>query len=118
VAERSEREKMLAGELYDASDQQLAAARLRARQLTRRYNQSREDEGDLSLFEGLHNRKTEGECLAGTRLGDTNEVPSIQGNRDRLQLYRSRNCKAKPVNFLNSAWRKVEGSKTLHGFCC
>jgi len=47
VAERSEREKMLAGELYDASDQQLAAARLRARQLTRRYNQSREDEGDL-----------------------------------------------------------------------
>jgi len=47
VAERSEREKMLAGELYDASDPQLAAARLRARQLTRRYNQSREDEGDL-----------------------------------------------------------------------
>lgn len=44
---RSEREKMLAGELYDASDPQLAAARLRARQLTRRYNQSREDEGDL-----------------------------------------------------------------------
>jgi maltose O-acetyltransferase len=38
---------MLAGELYDASDPQLAAARLRARQLTRRYNQSREDEGDL-----------------------------------------------------------------------
>jgi maltose O-acetyltransferase len=47
VTERSEREKMLAGELYDASDPQLSAMRLRARQLTRRYNQSREDEGDL-----------------------------------------------------------------------
>lgn len=47
MTEQSEREKMLAGELYDASDPQLAAARLRARQLTRRYNQSREDEGDL-----------------------------------------------------------------------
>ncbi len=49
MAERSEREKMLAGELYDASDPQLAVARLRARQLTWRYNQSREDEGDLRV---------------------------------------------------------------------
>jgi maltose O-acetyltransferase len=49
VTERSEREKMLAGELYIAMDPELAAARMRARQLTRRYNQSREDEGDLRL---------------------------------------------------------------------
>ena len=44
MAERTEREKMLAGELYDAADPQLMAARLRARQLTRQYNQSHEDE--------------------------------------------------------------------------
>ena len=46
-AERSEREKMLAGDLYDAADPQLTAARLRARQLTRQYNQSRENEAEL-----------------------------------------------------------------------
>lgn len=47
MAERSEREKMLAGELYDASDAELTALRLRARQITRQYNQSREDEDDM-----------------------------------------------------------------------
>ena len=47
MTERSEREKMLAGELYDASDPMLTAIRLCARQLTRRYNQSREDEREL-----------------------------------------------------------------------
>ena len=47
MTERSEREKMLAGELYDAADPELAALRLRARQLTRQYNQTREDEDDL-----------------------------------------------------------------------
>lgn len=47
MADRSEREKMLAGELYDASDAELVAARLRARALTRRYNESREDERPL-----------------------------------------------------------------------
>lgn len=47
MTERTEREKMLAGELYVASDAELRALRLRARQLTRQYNQSREDEGDL-----------------------------------------------------------------------
>jgi maltose O-acetyltransferase len=34
----SERDKMLAGALYDASDPDLAAARIRARRLTQRYN--------------------------------------------------------------------------------
>ena len=38
---------MLAGELYDAADPRLTAARLRARHLTRQYNQSREDEEEL-----------------------------------------------------------------------
>lgn len=47
MAERSEREKMLAGELYDAGDPELSALRRRARQLIRRYNQSDEDEADL-----------------------------------------------------------------------
>ena len=47
MAERTEQEKMLAGELYDASDPDLTATRLRARQLTRQYNQSREDEDAL-----------------------------------------------------------------------
>ncbi len=46
MAERTEREKMLAGELYKAWDPELEEARLRARALTRRYNQSREDEGE------------------------------------------------------------------------
>lgn len=36
----SEKEKMLRGELYDASDKQLASERLSARQLCREYNQS------------------------------------------------------------------------------
>lgn len=39
---RSERDKMLAGELYLASDPELVALRLRARALTRRYNQTLE----------------------------------------------------------------------------
>ena len=55
MTERSEREKMLAGELYDAADPELAALRLRARQLTRQYNLTREDETDLreSLLRAL-----------------------------------------------------------------
>lgn len=41
---RTEREKMLAGEMYDASDAQLVADRLRARRLTRLFNNTHEDE--------------------------------------------------------------------------
>jgi maltose O-acetyltransferase len=38
VTELTQRERMLAGELYRASDPELVAARLRARELTQRYN--------------------------------------------------------------------------------
>jgi maltose O-acetyltransferase len=38
VTELTQRERMLAGELYLASDSELVAARLRARELTQRYN--------------------------------------------------------------------------------
>lgn len=44
---RSEREKMLAGELYDASDPELTALRNRARRLTARLNASTADDGPL-----------------------------------------------------------------------
>uniref|UniRef100_A0A7S4HVL1 Maltose/galactoside acetyltransferase domain-containing protein n=1 Tax=Vannella robusta TaxID=1487602 RepID=A0A7S4HVL1_9EUKA len=42
----SEFSKMIAGELYDASDPQLCEMRLTARRLTREYNNSREDESE------------------------------------------------------------------------
>ncbi len=42
----SEKEKMLNGELYDADDPQLAAERVRARDLTRRYNRTAADDAD------------------------------------------------------------------------
>lgn len=41
---RTEKEKMLAGELYVAADPELTAGRVRARKLLRAYNQSTEDE--------------------------------------------------------------------------
>lgn len=40
----SEREKMLSGELYDASDSRLVAERERARELARKYNRTTEDD--------------------------------------------------------------------------
>ncbi len=43
---RSEKEKMLAGELYDPLDQQLKDARLQARLLIKAFNDTREDEVD------------------------------------------------------------------------
>ena len=42
----TEREKMLAGELYRAADPELVAMRLRARQLTFDFNHSRPEEGE------------------------------------------------------------------------
>jgi maltose O-acetyltransferase len=44
--DRSEREKMLAGELYDPLDPELAAARVRARDLCRALNDTREAQRD------------------------------------------------------------------------
>ncbi|WP_055108986.1 maltose acetyltransferase domain-containing protein [Paenibacillus ihumii] len=41
---RTEREKMVAGEMYDASDRQLVEDRARARRLTRLFNETHEDE--------------------------------------------------------------------------
>lgn len=45
----SEKEKMLAGELYNAMDSDLVRERVTARSLTRRYNTSLETEGELRL---------------------------------------------------------------------
>ena len=47
---RSEREKMLAGELYDALDAELVAARNRARDLWQMLNASREGDQELRRF--------------------------------------------------------------------
>ena len=49
MSERTEKEKSLAGELYLASDPELAAERKRARRLTRLYNQTTEEEEDKRL---------------------------------------------------------------------
>ena len=43
---KTEREKMLAGELYKAWDEELVALRNRARRLTRAFNQSTEEQGE------------------------------------------------------------------------
>ena len=43
---KTEREKMLAGELYNAGDAKLCAARARARQLCRAFNATPEEEGE------------------------------------------------------------------------
>lgn len=44
MGEKTERERMLSGELYLASDPELAAARRKARRLTRAYNATTEEE--------------------------------------------------------------------------
>jgi maltose O-acetyltransferase len=49
MGDRSEKSKMLAGELYLASDPELMRERANARQRCRRYNASSEDEPDLRL---------------------------------------------------------------------
>lgn len=43
----TEKEKMLAGKIYDASDEELAAMRLKAHKLSARYNNVFEDEEDI-----------------------------------------------------------------------
>ena len=44
---QTERQKMLAGELYNASDPELSGMRARARQMTRAYNSTTESERDV-----------------------------------------------------------------------
>jgi len=46
MAQMTERDKMLAGELYRPADPELTAIRMAARRLTRLYNATREDETD------------------------------------------------------------------------
>lgn len=46
---RTEREKMIAGELYIASDPELVELRKRARRLMRAFNQATEDENELRV---------------------------------------------------------------------
>lgn len=46
---KTEKQKMLAGELYLATDEELIAERQRARSLTRIYNSTREDEPSKRL---------------------------------------------------------------------
>ena len=43
----TEREKMLRGELYDSSDNELEQLRLHARKLARRYNLTDEDQQEI-----------------------------------------------------------------------
>ena len=43
----TEREKMLSGELYDSSDNELEQLRLHARKLARRYNLTDEDQQEV-----------------------------------------------------------------------
>jgi maltose O-acetyltransferase len=49
ATERTEREKMLAGELYDAADPALTEERRRARRLTRLYNATTEEEPERRM---------------------------------------------------------------------
>ena len=43
LAEMTEREKMISGELYDPTDKELEQLRLKARKLSRKYNLMDED---------------------------------------------------------------------------
>ena len=62
----SEKEKMLAGELYDPSDEELTGMRIEARKLARRYNQTDEDEPEKQ------------QELLCELLPNTAEIPSLQ----------------------------------------
>ena len=59
---KSEKEKMLAGELYFAGDQELTNERLKARELMKKYNSCPEDKAEklksiLKEFEGVNHGK-------------------------------------------------------------
>lgn len=62
----SEKEKMIAGNLYDPSDEELNRLRIKARKLARRYNQTDEDEPEKQM-ELLH-----------ALLPNTAEIPGLQ----------------------------------------
>jgi maltose O-acetyltransferase len=60
MAEKTEREKMLSGELYDARDPELATARRRARNLYRRFNASDNEDEQLAIMQDLLGKAGEG----------------------------------------------------------
>ena len=62
----SEKEKMLAGKLYDPSDEELTRLRIKARKLARRYNQTDEDEPEKQRE------------LLRELLPNTAEIPDLQ----------------------------------------
>nr|AHF24363.1 maltose O-acetyltransferase [uncultured bacterium Contig575] len=64
--EMTEKEKMLAGQLYDPSDAELTALRVKARKLARCYNQTDEDE---------HEKQQE---LLRELLSNSAEMPGLQ----------------------------------------
>jgi maltose O-acetyltransferase len=70
MLERSEKQKMIAGENYFASDPELEAERIRARRIFERYNRSSIDEPDLRS--SLLNK------LLGTAPGDITIEPSFK----------------------------------------
>lgn len=62
----TEKEKMLAGDLYDPSDEELTRLRIKARKLARRYNQTDEDEPEKQLE------------LLRALLTNTDAIPGLQ----------------------------------------
>lgn len=62
----TEKEKMLAGDLYDPSDEELTRLRIKARKLARRYNQTDEDEPEKQLE------------LLRALLPNTDAIPGLQ----------------------------------------
>lgn len=62
----TEKEKMLGGQLYDASDPELYSLRIKARKLSRRYNLTDEDEAEIQ-------RKILSELLS-----ESPELPALQ----------------------------------------
>ena len=62
----TEKEKMLAGELYDPSDEELDRLRIKARKLARRYNMTDEDETQIQR------------AILRELLPNTEELPALQ----------------------------------------
>lgn len=112
----TEKEKMLAGQLYDPSDSELTELRLKARKLARRYNLTDEDE-------------SEKQCeILKELLPNTQEIPGLQApiyfdygcNTIATPMHpllpKERNCRvreddslynleyAKPITIENDCW--------------
>ena len=77
--ERSEYEKMLVGELYDAGDPELVRRRVRARRLTREFNATHEDEAGLRV-------SLLAELLGGVGMGVLIEPPFYCDYGSQIQI--------------------------------